>query len=617
MESLASVLRVHSAAIARAAADQLDLDDLAAPLQAFIERIAESSEGTEAIQPQFPPKPGLTDALIARLLRAAEVHSIAVLNRECPRGQIAPYVISLRERFRKSVPKVSVNEEDAQFLRAMSCSHDKSADTSQRGLAMFVRSMMASLRDVVFVHDVHGHLLYVNEAGYTLTGFTPSDLAHGMSIFDLIVPEHVDVVKMRLETPRVTQRAPFTVEIFSREGNRIPLEMTTQTMTEGAGKMLVLGIGRPAILERQLENQIRRTYEYIERVINNAPIGIITTNPDGTIREANPAALSLFGAPSRADLVGHAIYSLRQHEDPVAKARFDELVSRAKNVHSRYFGRTRFGVTLNCDVILVPMKNHEDHVEGILILMVDLSEQVILEHTLHQRERLSALGTIVAGVAHELNNPLTAILGFSQLLLTQNLPDAVKSRINRIVEEASRCEHIVENLMGFSRQVGVEKEMQNINELLVQTVALREYQLRVDGVETVLDLSPDLPATLVAPHSLQSVFLNIINNAQQAMDDLTGVDHVLSISTFIEDGYICVKFSDTGPGIPAENQARIFDPFFTTKQPGEGTGLGLSVAYGIVRDHGGDLHLHNAPGKGATFVVSLPVKVAEDKEDEG
>lgn len=607
METLGTLLRRHSSAIARAAADQLDMDEVAGPLQDVIDQIAESeAPGPDAVT-RFGGQPGLTPHAIARLIRAAESHSIAMLSRELPNKNLADHIQTLRSKVRGMLPKTTRDAADVAFFQSLFDSPDNSLPPAHRRLFGIFHHVLATLRDIVYVHDVQGNLLYLNQIGLDLTGFTRDDLDHGMTIFDLVVPDHVEVVKMRLESPGVPPRAPYTIEVFGCAGNRIPVEVTSRPLIESGGELLVVGIGRPMVLERQLEAEIHRSYEYIERVIHNAPIGIITTDASGIIIDANPAAVSLFGAQEKAELAGHAIYSLREREDPSAQARFHDWVAKARNVHSRYFGRTKFGVTVNCDVILVPLKGRNGDIESILMLMVDLSEQVILEHTLHQRERLSALGTIVAGVAHELNNPLTAIVGFAQILLTQNLPETVKSRVNRIAEEASRCEHIVENLMGFSRQVGTDKEEKNVNDLIMQTLALREYQLRVDGVETSIHLSPNVPPSLVAPHALQSVFLNIVNNAQQAMNTVEGKEKKLTITSDVEDGRIYIRFADTGPGISEEHITRIFDPFFTTKQPGEGTGLGLSVAYGIVRDHGGDLYAESTVGHGATFTIVLPI----------
>ena len=611
MESLVSVLKRNSAEIAQAAADQLDLDQLSEPLTRFIELLADSAVSKCAVALDTLKQPDIDNQRIARLLRAAESHAISVIHRECEEEDVPGAVLALRDWIRFNLPRTPLNEEDVAFYHGLLDTSNHTAEPDHRRLIHFFQNLLGTLRDMVFVHDYLGNILYVNTAGLTLTGFTMEDVHAGTNIFDLVVPEHVEVVKMRLESASPVQGAPFAVDVYGRDGRRIPLEITTRPIVDSSGRVLIMGIARPMVLERRLEDVIKKSHEYIEKVLSNAPIGILTTDLTGKIIEANPAAAALFGAQDRKDIIGLPVHALREKEDPLAKRRFEELVTKARNVHSRYFGRTRFGVTVNCDVIIVPMRDDADELESLLILMVDLSEQVILEHTLHQRERLSALGTIVAGVAHELNNPLTAILGYSQLLLGQEMSEQLKTRVNKIVEEATRCEKIVENLLGFSRQVGADKELQNVNELLMQTIALREYQLRVDGIETSLQLSPEIPLTRVAPHALQSVFLNVINNAQQAMIDGDASERKLQISTSVQDHVIYVQFVDSGPGIPEPIQARIFDPFFTTKQPGEGTGLGLSVAYGIVRDHGGDLLVQSVPGSGATFTVTIPVDSRE------
>jgi two-component system NtrC family sensor kinase len=219
---------------------------------------------------------------------------------------------------------------------------------------------------------------------------------------------------------------------------------------------------------------------------------------------------------------------------------------------------------------------------------------------------LSAVGQLVAGVAHELNNPLTTIKGYSQLLSRTELPLSSKQDLGRIDEAAERCRRIVQNLLTFARRHESEKAMCNINEILEKTLSLQEYRFRVNNIQLVKDLQTGLPDTLADRYQLQQVFLNIIGNAEHAMRATDG--GTLTVSSSRVGGSIRVSIKDTGPGMSPEVQSRIFDPFFTTKGVGEGTGLGLSICYGIVQDHGGEIGVRTKPGGGATFVIELPLR---------
>ena len=235
----------------------------------------------------------------------------------------------------------------------------------------------------------------------------------------------------------------------------------------------------------------------------------------------------------------------------------------------------------------------------------------LVQERLLQSEKMSSVGQLVSGVAHELNNPLTGITGFAQLLLLRDdLPDAARKQIETIYGEAERASKIVSNLLTFARRGKAQKEAANLNTLLERVLELRNYDLRVRNINTELDLDAALPTTLADPNQLQQVFLNILINAEQAMrtEDREGT---LLITTGVRGGSILVSFKDSGPGMSAETMRRIFDPFFTTKEAGDGTGLGLTISYGIIEDHGGRIWAESNAGRGTTFFIELPVVQGE------
>jgi signal transduction histidine kinase/ActR/RegA family two-component response regulator len=232
-----------------------------------------------------------------------------------------------------------------------------------------------------------------------------------------------------------------------------------------------------------------------------------------------------------------------------------------------------------------------------------------------QSEKLSGIGEFVAGVAHELNNPLTSVMGFAELLQQSDLPEQQRRYLDVIFKSAKRCQKIVSSLLSFARRHAPERKVICVNEIVESAVEILQYQMRTSNIEVVMQLDPKLPLTEIDPHQMQQVFLNIINNARQAMEGQTTKGQ-LRVTTETHDDRVRIVFADNGPGIPADNLKKIFNPFFTTKEVGKGTGLGLSLCYGIVSEHGGTITPQSTEGEGATFVIEIPVarKPASSRE---
>jgi len=231
------------------------------------------------------------------------------------------------------------------------------------------------------------------------------------------------------------------------------------------------------------------------------------------------------------------------------------------------------------------------------------------QNQLIQSEKLSGIGEFVAGVAHELNNPLTSVMGFAELLQQMDMPEQSRRYLDVIFKSAKRCQKIVQSLLSFARRHAPERKVLCVNEIVESAVEILQYQMRTSNIEVSTWLDPTLPLTDIDPHQMQQVFLNIINNARQAMEGQQAKG-LLRITTESADDCVRITFQDNGPGIPAENLKKIFNPFFTTKEVGKGTGLGLSLCYGIVSEHGGTITPQSTPGEGATFVIRLPVAKA-------
>jgi len=242
----------------------------------------------------------------------------------------------------------------------------------------------------------------------------------------------------------------------------------------------------------------------------------------------------------------------------------------------------------------------------------DITERKKMEEQLIVTDRLASIGELSSGIAHELNNPLTGVIGFSELLLDRDLPDDIKEDLEVINREAKRTAGIVRNLLTFARKHDTEKRLVNINSIIEKVLELRAYEQKVSNIEVDTQFTSDLPEIMADGFQLQQVFINIIINAEHFMKEAHGRG-TLTITTEQVGDIIRASFADDGPGIAEENLGHLFDPFFTTKEVGKGTGLGLSISYGIITDHGGRIRAESELGKGATFIIELPVSTTDNE----
>ncbi len=241
----------------------------------------------------------------------------------------------------------------------------------------------------------------------------------------------------------------------------------------------------------------------------------------------------------------------------------------------------------------------------------DITERKQAEQQALVNAKLASVGELVAGVAHEINNPLTGIIGYAQLLADRkDVPQSVKEDLQKIYEESQRTVRIVQNLLRFARQYKPEKSLVDLNELVERTLELEAYKMRTSNVELSTTLAAGIPLMLADYNQLQQVILNIITNAQQAVAE-TRRKGKIAVTTEVVEDYVMVSIADNGVGISVEDMAKIFDPFFTTKPEGSGSGLGLSVCHGIITEHGGNIYAESIPGKGTTFIIELPIATGE------
>jgi two-component system NtrC family sensor kinase len=273
---------------------------------------------------------------------------------------------------------------------------------------------------------------------------------------------------------------------------------------------------------------------------------------------------------------------------------------------AEYGARHRDGSWRTMRASASPLYDAESVLSGVIVSVRDITVEKKLEQQIIQSERLAAMGQMIGGFAHELNNPLTSILGLAELLQEDETRESARKQLGTLQQQARRAAEIVQNLMYFSRPPAPGKSSVNLTELVQRTLHLHAYSLRKNNI--TVDFLPDttLPAVSGDAHQLMQVFLNLILNSEQAMREV-GDRGTLRIHFEKRDHAVAIILQDDGPGIPAEILPNIFDPFYTTKRPGRGTGLGLSICKAILREHNGNVEAASGPGGGAIFTVTLPV----------
>ncbi len=244
-----------------------------------------------------------------------------------------------------------------------------------------------------------------------------------------------------------------------------------------------------------------------------------------------------------------------------------------------------------------------------IYIIKDITELRRLKEQLYHADKLASIGQLVSGVAHEINNPLTGILGYTELLKMKVSDPKITRELDKIYTAAERCKRIVENLLTFSRQKPPEKTYVDINDLIESAIELRIYWLRSNNIDVIREFS-DLPAIYIDPQQLQQVFMNLLVNAEHAVIVTDKKEKWIKIKTFKkeDEDKICIVVQDNGIGIPEDHLGKIFDPFFTTKPVGKGSGLGLSISHGIIKEHNGEIWAESTPGEGTTFYIELPIK---------
>ena len=362
-----------------------------------------------------------------------------------------------------------------------------------------------------------------------------------------------------------------------------------------------------AMLYEQMRTDARsrqQAADKLQKILDQFPDLIYTTDTEGRFTEVSRGGETMLGM-TRSQVLGSNCLDL--YPEPEARQRIERLLREARPLQGvETTIRSRNGDVRDVLVAASPLRDESGAPYGTVGIIKDITDLKAARRSLQVTEKLSAMGELVSGVAHELNNPLTGVLGYAQLLMGGAMDPRQRKSVERIFESALRCQKIVQNLLAFARRYPSEKRYLGMNGIIEKTLDLKSYQLKVNNLKVVKRLDSLIPKTMLDFNQMQQVLLNLINNAQHAIAMHRG-QGTLTICTSARDGVIHLEVSDDGPGMPPEVLSKIFDPFFTTKAVGEGTGLGLSVTYGIIKDHGGRIWADSRPGEGTRINIEIPV----------
>lgn len=466
------------------------------------------------------------------------------------------------------------------------------------------RNLFETASDAIYTLDPLGDFTSVNQATCDITGF-PRDELLGRSMLPFLDSGDVSEVSAHFAAVIRGEARKFECHYFTRNGTRRIASVTHSPIVHTGTVVGMLGIARDVTVERARESALSRSEASYARLVESAWDAIFTVDAELRFTSVNNALERAVGR-SRAELVGMRVDTLVEEGD----RRSMRDICEAAMAGERQRGEFRFHDTsgsLRTGSLTATPVFEKEHITGVLCIVRDVTEERRLALQLLQREKLAALGQLVSGVAHELNNPLAGIMAFSQLLLATNPsnPDQLDGLVT-INSEARRAAKIISNLLLFARQRPPERAPADVNGAVHDALALRRYALRTHQIDVKLELDPSLPTVLADVSQLQQVFLNLIANAEQALQDRNGA-RCITLRSRRAGNSLFITVADNGPGIPAGAVDRIFEPFYTTKALGEGTGLGLSISDGIVREHGGLIRVSSQEGEGTEFTVELPL----------
>ncbi len=478
--------------------------------------------------------------------------------------------------------------------------------TEQREKELRFTELFETLHEGVYFSTPEGKLLDANPALVSMLGYEekrdllsvePSALNvdSGKPVLGRAADDRGGVrtreIKMRRKDGSVATFLDSSRAVWDTSGNVIRYQGTLVDITE----------------KRSMERQIAQQEEFRRRLLESFPDLILVVDSNERYTFVSSRARDILGYEPQ-DLIGKKISDLEDHSPELASLVTGVLTGHEALASAEYSARRRDGAWRTMRAAASQLVDSEGKVTAVIISVRDITIERKLEQQVVQSERLAAMGAMIGGVAHELNNPLTSILGVSELLQDTETNETARKQLGMLQQQARRAAEIVQNLTYFARPPAPGKSRISLPEIVDRTLNLHAYSLRKNNITVDFLKEPGIPYALGDPHQLMQVFLNLVINAEQAIREVRDKG-TLRIRLGRADNTVWVSFHDDGPGIPKENLPSIFDPFYTTKRPGRGTGLGLSICKSVLKEHSGTVEAANSPEGGAVFTVTLPAAV--------
>ena len=479
--------------------------------------------------------------------------------------------------------------------------------TEQREKELRFTELFETLQEGVYFSTPEGHLLDANPALVNMLGYTekrellavePESLNFeaAQPVLGRALDDRGGVrtreVKLRRKDGTAAVFLDSSRAVWDTSGNIVRYQGTLVDITE----------------RRKMERQLAQQEEFRARLLESFPDLILVVDLEERYTFVSSRARDLLGYEPQ-NMLGKKISEL-DHYSPELAALYHDVVSGKEVFASAEYGaRHRDGNWRTMRAAGSQLVDADAKISGVIISVRDITLERKLEQQVVQSERLAAMGAMIGGVAHELNNPLTTIMGVSELLQDTETNEGSRKQLGMLQQQARKAAEIVQNLTYFSRPPAPGKSRISLVEVVERTLNLHAYSLRKNSITVDFLKESGVPYALGDPHQLMQVFLNLIVNAEQAIREARDKG-TLRIRLGRGDNSVWVSFHDDGPGIPKENLASIFDPFYTTKRPGRGTGLGLSICKSVMKEHNGSVEAANSPEGGAVFTVTLPVSSA-------
>jgi PAS domain S-box-containing protein len=482
--------------------------------------------------------------------------------------------------------------------------------TDRREAERRYRELFDSIQEGLFFATPDGRFLDVNDAMVRMLGYSTREELLRAETGSHLYPEGYSRERFLSKLAQQGVLRNYEETLRRKDGTLLQTVQNITAVRDAQGRIAqVRGLMLDVTEQRTFQSQLQRERDFNQKILNTTQSMILVLDTAGLISYANRRCYEM--GYQEKDLIGHRLVDWveagqrRDFEDALETTAHGQQV---ENIELRV--RRSDNSMGHFSISLSPMRDESNGVNSVVVVMTDITDATLLQAKLAHSEKMATIGRLVSGVAHEVNNPLAAILGFTDLLLENpEVPASAREDLQIILQETQRTKDLVQDLLSFARQRPVQREMVSVNNVLRQTIKLRSYDFASHGVEVVEDFDEALAPALGDAQQLQQVFLNILNNAYDAVQESEERGRI-AIRTRQRDQAIEISVSDNGGGISEPH--RIFDPFYTTKHAGKGTGLGLSIVYGIVRAHGGEIQCWNNDGqRGSTFLVRIPLAEPE------